>query len=108
MLFARSSTLLALLLTLALLRPDSATAADPPPPVDPATLARIRDAVAAMPLEIDGKHIASSVSIGVASHPHDGNSLDSLVARADRAMYQAKQSGRNRVQQFLASSTAEK
>jgi diguanylate cyclase (GGDEF)-like protein len=69
---------------------------------------RIRDAVTSMPLEIDGKHVANSVSIGVASHPQDGNSLDSLVARADRAMYQAKQAGRNRVQQFLAPAPADR
>jgi diguanylate cyclase (GGDEF)-like protein len=64
---------------------------------------RIRDAVASLPLEIDGKRIASTVSIGIAVHPADGNSLDSLVARADRAMYQAKQDGRNRVVQFHSS-----
>jgi diguanylate cyclase (GGDEF)-like protein len=40
------------------------------------------------------------VSIGLAAHPIDGNSLDAVVARADRAMYQAKQAGRNRVVQF--------
>jgi diguanylate cyclase (GGDEF)-like protein len=63
---------------------------------------RIRDAVASLPLEFDGKRIESTVSIGIAAHPADGNSLDALVARADRAMYQAKQSGRNRVVQFHA------
>jgi diguanylate cyclase (GGDEF)-like protein len=63
---------------------------------------RIRDAVAGMPLELDGKKVASSVSIGIASLPQDGGNLDSLVARADRAMYQAKQSGRNRVLPFVA------
>jgi len=63
---------------------------------------RIRDAVASMPLELDGKRVANTVSIGVASYPQDGNSLDALVARADRAMYQAKQAGRNRVQQFAS------
>jgi diguanylate cyclase (GGDEF)-like protein len=61
---------------------------------------RIRDAVANVPLDLDGKHVTSTVSIGVAGHPADGNSLDAVVARADRAMYQAKQAGRNRVVQF--------
>ena len=66
---------------------------------------RIRDAVASMALELDGKRVANSVSIGIASYPQDGNSLDALVARADRAMYQAKQAGRNRVLPFALSTT---
>jgi diguanylate cyclase (GGDEF)-like protein len=44
--------------------------------------------------------VVCSVSIGVASHPDDGNTMDAVVARADRAMYRAKQAGRNRVVQF--------
>jgi len=63
---------------------------------------RIRDAVAGAPLDLDGKRVACSVSIGAAGHPADGNTLDAVVARADRAMYQAKQAGRNRVVQFEA------
>ncbi len=59
-----------------------------------------RDAVASAPLDLDGKRVNNSVSIGIAAHPADGNTLDAVVARADRAMYQAKQAGRNRVVQF--------
>ena len=69
---------------------------------------RIRDAVAGAPLDLDGQHVTCTVSIGVASHPRDGNNLDALVARADRAMYQAKQAGRNRVVQFHADAGAGK
>jgi diguanylate cyclase (GGDEF)-like protein len=61
---------------------------------------RIRDAIASLPLDMAGTLVTCTVSIGVASHPADGNSLDAVVARADRAMYQAKQGGRNRVVQF--------
>ncbi|MGH8675774.1 MAG: GGDEF domain-containing protein, partial [Burkholderiales bacterium] len=61
---------------------------------------RIRDSVAGVPLEVDGKHITCTVSIGVAGHPADGNTMDAVVARADRAMYQAKQQGRNRAVRF--------
>jgi diguanylate cyclase (GGDEF)-like protein len=63
---------------------------------------RIRDAVASVPLDIDGKRVSSSVSVGLAAHPADGSTLDAVVARADRAMYQAKKAGRNRVMQFEA------
>jgi len=38
-----------------------------------------------------------TVSIGVATFPNDVKDEDELVIRADRAMYEAKQSGRNRV-----------
>jgi len=63
---------------------------------------RIRDAVAATHLEIDGKQVGCTVSIGVACYPEDGLTLNAIALRADRAMYQAKQSGRNRVVQFKA------
>jgi diguanylate cyclase (GGDEF)-like protein len=33
--------------------------------------------------------------VGVACFPQDGRTLDALAARADRALYQAKQRGRN-------------
>ncbi len=56
---------------------------------------RIRDSMAAKPLVYDGKSIRSTVSIGVASFPEDGHTMDALVARADRALYKAKHSGRN-------------
>ena len=64
---------------------------------------RIRDAVAATSLEFDGKQVRCTVSIGVAGYPDDGLALDVIASRADRALYQAKQSGRNRVVQFKAS-----
>jgi diguanylate cyclase (GGDEF)-like protein len=41
--------------------------------------------------------IALTVSIGVASHPEHGNSYRSLVEAADKALYEAKENGRNRV-----------
>lgn len=63
---------------------------------------RIRDAVAGAPLEIDGRQVGCTVSIGVAAFPEDGRTLDAIALRADRAMYQAKQAGRNRVVQFKA------
>lgn len=61
---------------------------------------RIRAAISATPLAIEGKSIASSVSVGVACFPEDGRSLDTLAARADRALYVAKQQGRNRVVRY--------
>jgi diguanylate cyclase (GGDEF)-like protein len=65
---------------------------------------RIRDAMAAMPLAIDGKQVGCTVSIGVACFPEDGLTIDAIASRADRAMYQAKQAGRNRVVRFPTAS----
>ena len=58
---------------------------------------RIRNAVADTPLEFEGKRIGTSVSIGLACFPEDGDSIDIVQGCADRAMYLAKQQGRNRV-----------
>jgi diguanylate cyclase (GGDEF)-like protein len=64
---------------------------------------RIRDAMASTPLDVGaGKPVTCTVSIGLASYPEDGNNIDAITARADRAMYQAKQQGRNRVIGFKA------
>jgi len=38
-----------------------------------------------------------TVSIGIASFPDDAADCDEMIAKADKAMYEAKQKGRNRV-----------
>src|SRR5260221_3221561 len=63
---------------------------------------RIRARVAETPLELHQKRIVSSVSIAMACYPEDGRTLDSLAAHADRALYAAKQDGRNRSVRFRA------
>jgi diguanylate cyclase (GGDEF)-like protein len=61
---------------------------------------RIRKAISGAPLALDGRTIACSVSVGIACFPEDGRTLDTLAARADRALYQAKKSGRNCVARY--------
>jgi len=61
---------------------------------------RIRNSVASAPLPAGGKQIACTVSIGVAGHPGDGSSMDTVLARADQATQQAKQQGGNRAVRF--------
>ncbi|MGI6296460.1 MAG: GGDEF domain-containing protein [Armatimonadota bacterium] len=54
---------------------------------------RIRSTISQLPLEKG----AATVSMGVAEFPTDGTSPGELIECADRALYQAKKSGRNRV-----------
>ncbi len=61
------------------------------------TAEKVRAAVETISLALEGKLVRTTVSIGMASYPADGSTLDLLLARADRNMYQAKLAGRNRV-----------
>ena len=53
-------------------------------------------AAVAEPFQIDAYELTTTLSIGIAMYPADGDSFDTLYQRADAAMYRAKQSGRNR------------
>ena len=58
---------------------------------------RVRSALAAASIVRNGQRIAATVSIGVASGSPLG-AVDSLITRADEALYRAKSGGRNRVE----------
>jgi diguanylate cyclase (GGDEF)-like protein len=58
---------------------------------------RIRKGVAQQPVEFDGGPITVTVSIGIACAGERERTLAPLLQRADRALYLAKQGGRNRV-----------
>ena len=59
---------------------------------------RIRATFAHAAAELDGRAVASTVSIGVAASRV--GDLDGLLGRADSALYRAKQDGRDRVCAF--------
>ncbi len=50
-------------------------------------------------ISLNEKPVRITISLGIASYPEQGTSYDKLLEMADSAMYQAKQSGRNRIQQ---------
>lgn len=52
------------------------------------------------PLLLDNTEIALTCSIGVSLYPDDNADPDTLLRHADKAMYQAKEAGRNRIQWF--------
>jgi diguanylate cyclase (GGDEF)-like protein/PAS domain S-box-containing protein len=49
----------------------------------------------ARPHVIDNRNLDVGASIGVSTYPEDGLNAESLMIRADNAMYEAKQEGRN-------------
>lgn len=49
----------------------------------------------AEPCLIEGHELATSASMGVSIFPDDGTNFDTLLKKADMAMYRAKEAGRN-------------
>jgi two-component system cell cycle response regulator len=59
---------------------------------------RLRHSVEALTVETHGVKVRVTISIGIASCPAPNiASPDDLIREADRALYRAKQTGRNRV-----------
>lgn len=51
---------------------------------------------AATEIDIGQGRVRSTFSAGIAIYPEDGSSLDEVLVRADKALYRAKEAGRNR------------
>ena len=58
---------------------------------------KIRGEAEEMGYRLEAEGAATSVSIGLVSHPEDGGTADELVRAADRAMYNAKSLGKNQI-----------
>ncbi|MCL6416545.1 sensor domain-containing diguanylate cyclase [Aestuariirhabdus sp. Z084] len=63
---------------------------------------RIRDQFAKTPTVIGSMSITHTLSVGIAKVDRSSHDLNLALDQADRALYLAKQSGRNRVQQYCA------
>jgi diguanylate cyclase (GGDEF)-like protein len=59
---------------------------------------RMRKVVEAAAIPFDGKDLRVTVSVGVAEYPNTpATQIDELIEAADKALYRAKDGGRNRV-----------
>ena len=56
----------------------------------------IRKAVESQPVAFEGKTIPITISAGLAEFPGQASSYTEVIARADKALYEAKTGGRNR------------
>lgn len=66
--------------------------------IEPAEVERVAHRVIERfqsPIVVQGRDIHLSLSMGVSIFPHDGESADELIDRADMAMYRAKELGHN-------------
>ncbi len=54
------------------------------------------------PFHVSGRELYVTASIGTSMFPNDGTSAEELVMHADSAMYRAKQTGRNRIKSYDA------
>ena len=52
------------------------------------------------PHSINNKSLDINVSVGVSTYPDDGGTAETLISKADTAMYEAKRRGRNNYQFF--------
>ncbi|PLX83796.1 MAG: bifunctional diguanylate cyclase/phosphodiesterase [Desulfuromonas sp.] len=74
---------------------------------DSATFARRFLAELSRPTLLEGKEFLNSGSIGIAIYPMDGKTVDTLLRKADMAMYAAKEQGGG-TYQFFSSDMAER
>lgn len=59
---------------------------------------RLRASIADEPIDTDGGPVSVTISLGVTKATQDTANLEELLKSADRALYTAKQSGRNRME----------
>ena len=65
---------------------------------EPELMARVAEKIIGTlsePFMVSGRNFFLSASIGIASYPEDGTSVELLIRNADTAMYEVKKSGKN-------------
>jgi len=59
------------------------------------------------PFRVNGHRLNVTLSLGIALYPDDGDDFDTLMKKADTAMYSAKEAGRNTLRFFTPEMNAE-
>lgn len=54
----------------------------------------------ASPMTLDGNELFITTSVGISTFPNDSEEVDELIKNADKALYQAKDAGRNNYEYF--------
>jgi diguanylate cyclase (GGDEF)-like protein len=67
---------------------------------------RLRQAIERTTFRFEGQVVPVTASFGVATYPDTTSRWEGLFQLADRALYQAKREGRNRVRSIAASADA--
>jgi diguanylate cyclase (GGDEF)-like protein len=62
---------------------------------------RIRRRIAETALAAGDDAVPTTISIGIATYPEHGDEFETLAKNADRALYDSKAQGRNRVTVFM-------
>ena len=61
---------------------------------------KIRDSVKKLPLKFKGQDHVITLSIGIATYPEDGSDREELIEKADRALYESKNEGKDKITHF--------
>jgi diguanylate cyclase (GGDEF)-like protein len=61
------------------------------------TVERILTTMATTPFPFGSEYLTTTLSAGLAEYPGDGGDVETVMARADEAMYVSKRSGKNRL-----------
>lgn len=70
-------------------------------PTEVETVAKRIIALLSQPWQLSSHSVESSVSIGISLFPHDGDTMEQLISRADKALYFAKSNGKNQYQFYV-------
>lgn len=62
---------------------------------------RIRQAIEYKHIKVYDEDLKATISLGISTFPDDAQDAQVLIEKADQALYQAKQTGRNRVCEYL-------
>lgn len=61
---------------------------------------KIRQSLKKIPLKFKGHELTLTVSIGIATYPDNGTDREDLIEKADRALYESKSEGKDKVTHF--------